>query len=196
MREPKKYHFVLDIGYVIMTVLFLSFGTIGYCGYGAGVNASGITLNLPPDSIWTIATQACLIIAIFCTYPVQMFPVIAILEGLAFSKVKQLKGLTGMKLEMTRNVMRGILVIITTLVAISIPYFSLFVSLVGALGSSVLAFILPCVFHLKLFPNISTPRKIVNWSLAIFGILASAVATTVTVYQIIVAVFHIDVPTF
>lgn len=196
MKDPHKYHFVLDIGYVIMTVLFLSFGTIGYCGYGENVNESGITLNLPPGSIGTIATQVCLIIAIFATYPVQMFPVIAILEGLVFSKVNGLKGLTGMKLEMSRNVLRSLLVIITTIIAISIPYFSLFVSLVGALGSSVLAFILPCVFHLKLFPNISKPKRIGNWMLAIFGVTASFVATTVTVYQIIIAVFHIDVPTF
>ena len=168
------------------------FGTIGYCGYGAQINPGGITLNLPADSVWSQITQVCLIFAIFATYPVQMFPVTTVAEKLIFERYH---GVTGVKLTWSKNLIRTVLVVFTSIIAVSIPYFSLFVSLVGALGGAILAYILPCAFHLKLFKDQPMSSKIFNGSLGIFGIFASAVASSVTIYQLIVAVFHLDSPT-
>lgn len=192
MEHSYNYIAVLDIGYMFTTVLFIMFGTIGYCGYGASIDPNGITLNLPQDSIWTTITIISLIFAIYATYPVQMFPVITILEGLIF---KRYPNVTGAKLTWSKNLVRALLVIFTSLIAISIPYFSLFVSLVGALGSSVLAYILPCCFHLKLFKEQKIQSKVFNWILVVFGIFASIVASGVTIFQLILAIFHIPPPT-
>ena len=189
MKEPKAYGFVLDIGYICVTMLFLAFGVIGYTGFGDQLDPNAITLNLPQDSMVTHVTQFLLVVSIFCTYPVQMFPVIAILEGLLFTKIPFCQKQTGRAKESYRNLFRTVLVIITSFVAITIPYFSLFASLIGALGSSSLAFIMPCVFHLKLFYHRSPVYvKIINVCVCFFGILASVVSSGVTLWLLFNAV--------
>ena len=195
MKEPARYPFILDIGYILMTVTFIFFGTIGYTGYGADVNPGGITLNLPPGSVWTIITLATLVFSIFTSYPIQMFPVICILEGLIFKKNRLISsdhfkiGPVRISLFWRKNVVRTLLVIITSLIAISIPYFSLFVSLIGSVGSSTLAFILPCLFHFKLFRATSSKYiLLLNSFIVIFGIIASLISATVTIYQLITAI--------
>lgn len=193
MKEPKGYGLVLDIGYICVTILFLAFGVIGYTGFGDKLNPSSITLNLPQDSMVTPVCQFLLVVSIFCTYPVQMFPVIAILEGLVFSKVTFCIRQTGKTREAYRNLFRTVLVIITSFVAITIPYFSLFASLIGALGSSSLAFIMPCVFHLKLFYHRSSKAtKILNFTICIFGIIASVVSSSITLILLFEAVMGYD----
>jgi len=190
MKSPKAYHLVLDIGYICVTILFLLFGAIGYAAYGDHTDPNSITLNLPQDLLWTFATRCLLIVAIFATYPVQLFPVINILEGLLFSIVPACEKTSGWKREHIRNLLRSILVVITLLLAVSIPYFSLFVSLVGALGCSMLAFILPCVFHLKLFYYQTPPwRKGLNVAIGIFGVFASIVSSAVTLVDLGEALF-------
>ena len=194
MIKPARYTFVMDIAYMLMTLLYVLFGTIGYLGYGSNVNEQSITLNLPQDSILTPITQLALVYAIFATYPIQIFPVIGLAETFLFAPITG-KWRTTNELSLTwrKNLIRSIIVILTAIIAISIPYFSLFVSLVGAFGSSILAFILPTLFHLKMFKKTSTKTVIfINYAILIFGIVASFVSTTVTVYQLILAIFHLD----
>ena len=194
MIQPRSYIFVLDIGFVIISSLLLAFGTVGYCGYGNAVNSGGITLNLPQDSFWTIITQTTLIVGIYATYPIVMYPVIEILDELLFDnpKVPQLSTISKNQKFWASNLMRAILVVITSIIAISIPYFSLFVSLVGALGSSFIAFIMPCILHLKLFPKASRVQLYSNRFLVVFGVIASAISVTITVFQLIEAIFGVD----
>lgn len=195
MIQPNRYIMILDIGFVIITSLLIGFGTIGYCGYGDQVNSGGITLNLPKDSFWTIVTQVGLIIGIYATYPVVMYPVIEILDELFFNSPRSyFYKYDPVKKYWFSNCIRGMLVVITSIIAISIPYFSLFVSLVGAVGSSFIAFIVPCILHLKLFSKqMSKKLKFVNWFLIIFGVIASLISATITIIQLIEAIFGIEI---
>ena len=195
MIYPYQYIFVLDIGFLVIMVLLIVFGTIGYCGYGGAVNPNGITLNLPQNSVWTIFTQVSLIIGIYATYPIVMYPVFEILDEILFtsSHFKNMGSLSNTKKYWISNIMRLLLVVITSIIAISIPYFSLFVSLVGALGSSFIAFIMPCILHLKAFHNrVSKIQIYTNWILVIFGIIASIVSATITIIQLVEAIFGLD----
>ena len=89
-----------------------------------------------------------------------------------------------------KNALRSGLVLLSVVLALSIPEFSLFVSLVGAVGSSLLAFILPCVFYMWIFRH-TRPKwhMALNGILVVFGVVGSAVSIVVTVAQIIEAVF-------
>lgn len=195
MTEPNRYLVILDVGFVIISALLIGFGTIGYCGYGDNVNSGGITLNLPQDSFWTIITQLCLIVGIYATYPVVMYPVIEILDEIFFnSSNSYFFHFNATKKFWASNFIRAVLVILTSIIAISVPYFSLFVSLVGALGSSFIAFIVPCVLHLKLFSNkCSKKQKYINWFLIIFGVIASFISATITIIQLIEAIFDVEI---
>ena len=73
MRNPDNYLIVLDTGFVIVALMVLSFGTIGYIGFGDDVSDQ-ITLDLPPGAL-SVIIKVMLILAIWATYPVQMWPV-------------------------------------------------------------------------------------------------------------------------
>jgi len=117
--------------------------------------------------------------ALYTSYPVQMFPVFGILENMLFNPQTSW-------LETKRNILRTCTVMITILVAVGIPHFGLFMSLIGSLGGAALAFILPTLFHLRLFWGQHHPLRVIsNILIILFGIAASAIATTVTVIEII-----------
>jgi amino acid permease len=60
----------------------------------------------------------------------------------------------------------------------------LFISLVGALGCSLLAFILPTAFHMKLV-KVGTLRFAVHIFIVIVGFIAMVVSTAVTIQHIV-----------
>ena len=52
-----------------------------------------------------------------------------------------------------RAVMRSLYVVVTTFVAICVPFFADLMGLIGAAGFTPMTFILPCVFWLKVNPT-------------------------------------------
>jgi proton-coupled amino acid transporter len=86
--------------------------------------------------------------------------------------------------------LRAFLVALTVLVAVTIPEFDLLTSLIGSLCSTTLAFILPGLFHIKLFPDSSLLVKTKDILVILFGILAMVVCTSVTIYDLIERMKH------
>lgn len=128
------------------------------------------------------------VLAIVFTYPVQMFPVISMLEQYVFGKVSVEKRMSW-SFEWQRNGLRTVLVVITGLVAIAIPFFNLFINLVGAVGCSLMAFILPCLFHMKLFfGRCGLPILLLNLALLGFGLIASEISAAITIASIYSAI--------
>jgi hypothetical protein len=132
------------------------------------------------DDVLTYVVKACLIIAIIFTYPMQLFPVTEIFDFIVFRKSSE--GLFNIK----GNILRFVCCLFTAAVAFFMPFFGYISGLIGALGSSFLAFILPVIFHLMLF------RKELSWwviskdvTIIIFGSAALIVGTVFAVKNII-----------
>ncbi|XP_074639282.1 uncharacterized protein LOC141897569 isoform X1 [Acropora palmata] len=86
-----------------------------------------------------------------------------------------------------RNLLRTVLVLITAGMAVLLKdEFAYVNALIGSLGSSVLAYILPCTFHLILFKNTnSVPVVIKNIVFILFGIVGGLVGVVITVENIL-----------
>jgi proton-coupled amino acid transporter len=178
-RDKLRYPLLLDIVLCLVTLMLGSFGVLGYLTYGNDTK-DVITLNLPEDDVLTYVVKACLIIAIIFTYPMQLFPVTEIFDFVFLKKASE--GLFDVK----GNAIRVVCCLFTVTIAFFVPFFGLISGLIGALGSSFLAFILPVVFHLVMF------RKELSWwviakdvIILIFGSTALIVGTVFAVKDII-----------
>lgn len=158
MQNPARYGFVVDLAMLFVTVLYIAFGALAYLFFGEATN-SVITENLGEG--WEAdVVRVCISAVLLCGYPLQMFPVLKILEGAILPPT--LKGNTD---TLVRNMFRVVVVAASIAVAVSVPLFGYFAALVGAFSNSFLAFIFPPLFYLKLF-GWQTPSW--RWALCIF----------------------------
>ena len=66
------------------------------------------------------------------------------------------------KVEIRRNTVRIILVLMTLIMAISVPHFSLFLSFIGSFTGAFLEIVFPCLFYIILKYD-----KISKWTIAL-----------------------------
>lgn len=90
-------------------------------------------------------------------------------------------------LETRRNILRPVCVLLTAGIALLVPNFGLFSSLVGSLGCAFLAFILPVLLHYQLFRTEGLSRKMMTTHMFIlfFGATGAIVGVTVTIEDMI-----------
>ncbi|KAK3798097.1 hypothetical protein RRG08_034653 [Elysia crispata] len=165
VRHKFTKYFVSTL--IVVTSLYIAFGACGYLSFGPQTNQI-ITLNLPKGTglDFSLIVKSCLCVALFCTYPVMMFPVMNILERYFIPDAhKSLwKG----------NVLRGLVVLLTGMVVIVIPNFADLMALVGATCCTFLAFVMPGLFHMRLFRGDLTRRqKFFDWTLITLGLLGT-----------------------
>lgn len=173
MLHKERYGFVLNACYAFITGLFLLFGIAVYLGFGDSTQ-SVITLNLP-DNLLSVFVKLTLCVCLLFTYPMMMVPVIQISEAYFLNQTTPM-------VEAKRNVLRILVVITTGIVAISIPNFGAVMGLIGDIGSSLLAFILPALFYLRIFEGQLTRGQFIRcWSVLIFG-LTGAITGAVTTF--------------
>ena len=88
MESNKHNYFACLHGgiFLIATVLCL-FGTLGYINFGDGTKQI-ILANISDKGFLKFAVDITLCIGVACTFPLQIFPVIQIFEGLLFSNSK------------------------------------------------------------------------------------------------------------
>lgn len=158
MQKPehfRKRFGVLNVGMVIVTIIFLVIGFMGYLKWGEEVEGS-LTLNLPSDEMLGTVVQGLTAGAILFTFPLQFYVAVDIIwYGLA-KKYGPFKFPVVLEL-----CLRSFLVLITFILAISIPHVGLFISLVGAIGSTALALLFPPI--IELVQKAQTPAEYTYW---------------------------------
>jgi len=167
MQYKENFRSVLTLTMCLVTFIYVLFGVLGYIAYGADTREI-ITLNLgeglPPKIV-----KIGLSLGLFFTYPLMMFPVFSIMETNA--------GVARQPL-MAKNVLRILVVFGTVLVAVSIPNFGDFISLVGAGACALLALVLPAGLHLRLLRG-HVPKFVlaIDVALIIFGCVLGSIGT-------------------
>jgi proton-coupled amino acid transporter len=108
-----------------------------------------VTLNLPHDNL-TSLIQIFYCFGLLGSYPMQAFPVFEIIERSMW--YKKWRNCFKWRLGWTKNyLMRTIAVLLTFVIAVSVPKFGLFVNLMGAMSGTVLAFVMPIMIYNKVY---------------------------------------------
>ncbi|KAJ3025795.1 UNVERIFIED_CONTAM: hypothetical protein HDU68_006671 [Siphonaria sp. JEL0065] len=147
MAEPKKFKMVLSLSMVIISAMYLITAIIGYAAYGS-ITDSPILNNLPPG---IIANSAVFLITAHILFAI---PVLVTSFSLSVERrldlLKLAGGSTAMEERFRIGLRCGLMVLIVGL-AMAVPFFKDFMTLLGALANTALIFVFPIVFDFKLF---------------------------------------------
>ncbi|XP_064404830.1 uncharacterized protein LOC135350057 isoform X2 [Halichondria panicea] len=197
MKRPKNMPVVLDSAALTVVVVNLPFALYGYLMFGSGTEGY-IFENLPGGTFNDIV-RILLSIELTLTFPIVIKPATDVMEEilhnvLMYFKVPAIKDLYESKLlsyRIGRTVMvcalRTILVLVSWGVAVGIPRFELCLALVGSLATTVLAFVLPPMFHLALkWRHTHIFVNVFHIVLLACGIMATLLATSINLYMAII----------
>ena len=174
MKKPKDAPLVMNAGYCAMTALKIGVGVIAYMTFGENTHEV-VTLNLPTGMILT-AVNIVVVILSLSSYTLPMFTVFEILEkdspwlmtgDIELSSEKELKNLDEETkqsyIAIRRTVVRLALVIVTLIMAVSVPHFGLVLSFIGTFTGAFLEMVFPSLFYVILkHERISTVTIVLN----------------------------------
>ncbi|XP_077324460.1 proton-coupled amino acid transporter 1-like [Lithobates pipiens] len=184
MKIPHQFPIVLYVGMAIVTVLYISMGTLGYLRFGSTIQPS-ITLNLP--NCWLYQSVKLLYcFGIFITFALQFYVAAEIIVPTATFRVSDRWVL------LVDLSVRAALVCITCVLAILVPRLDIVISLVGSVSSSALALIIPPLLEIVTYYSEGLSR----WTIAkdilisLVGILGFLLGTYVTLWELLAPESH------
>eukprot|EP01025_Chloroclados_australasicus_P068993 TRINITY_DN9656_c0_g2_i2.p4 TRINITY_DN9656_c0_g2~~TRINITY_DN9656_c0_g2_i2.p4 ORF type:complete len:240 (+),score=23.18 TRINITY_DN9656_c0_g2_i2:123-842(+) len=186
LQIPQKFNATLMIVFACVTLLYVAMGLIGFNTFGANVQQQ-ITMSMSvqyPDAVTSKIAAWLVMVNPFTSYPLFLSPVAMVLEELLPANQR------GAKFLLSSLFIRTCLVLFTVLIAISVPFFAYFGSLVGSVLSVSISYILPCLFYVKITKtaNIKVGKLVAVLCVVvpIIGVLVGAAGT----YQSILAILN------
>mmetsp|Transcript_46914 Transcript_46914/g.106375 ORF Transcript_46914/g.106375 Transcript_46914/m.106375 type:complete len:535 (-) Transcript_46914:104-1708(-) len=169
MARPETFNGVVSGMIVVLAMMLIGFGVVCYLAWGPGVAA--VALNAPEASFGVRLAQALYVVAVFCTYPIVMYPTFAICEGQVFHRVP-----FSLKRKWLKNLLRTCIVLSQlALAAVAASDVEMFVALIGAVCSVPLSFLFPAVMHMKMVKK--------GYCSSIFILVIGILVMPVTIWQ-------------
>ncbi|XP_076329687.1 vesicular inhibitory amino acid transporter-like [Tachypleus tridentatus] len=171
MRDPSRFHCMLNWSHLAAAIFKGLFAYVGFLTW-AEQTQEVITNNLPTKAFKVIVNLTLVIKAMF-SYPLPYYAAANLIE-IAFFQGKPTTKFpscfaTDKELRVWAVALRVLLVIFTMLMAISIPHFAILMGLIGSFTGTMLSFVWPCYFHMKLKWN-ELPWYTISWEVFIISI--------------------------
>ncbi|KAF7809582.1 amino acid transporter AVT3C-like [Senna tora] len=169
-RDKEKFGRVLGLGMTVISLLFGAFGALGYFAFG-NETKDIITTNLGQGLVSTLV-QLGLSINLFFTFPLMMNPVYEVVERRFWDSRYCLW-------------LRWLIVLGISLVALLVPNFADFLSLVGSSVCVVLGFVLPALFHCMVFKDeFGWKCMVCDGAIVVFGFIVAVSGTLSSLMEI------------
>lgn len=170
MKNKNKFGRILSITVAFIALMFVSFGVLGYFAFGDETRDI-ITTNLGQGWLSGMV-QLGLCLNLFFTFPLMMNPVFEVFERMFCEGRYTLWVRWGM-------------VLVVSLVALLVPNFADFLSLVGSSVCIVLGFVLPALFHLMVHKDeVGLLGWIKDGAFIVFGVLLAITGTLTSLQEI------------
>ncbi|XP_074302574.1 amino acid transporter AVT3B-like [Silene latifolia] len=169
-KDKKSFGKTLGISMGMISFLYGAFGALGYFAFGDETKDI-ITANIGTGIVSTLV-QLGLCINLFFTFPLMMNPVYEVLE----------RRLTQGSYSLWA---RWLTVLGVTLVALMVPNFADFLSLVGSSVCIALGFVFPSLFHFIVFKDeVGWGRLILDGAIVVIGIILGVSGTYSSLMEI------------
>ena len=146
MRHPEKFPLVLALVLITITIIMVGIATIGYLAYGEDIQTV-ILLNLPQSNFFVQLIQFFYSLAILLSTPLQIFPVVGLIERLIFNRSS---GKTNARVKWFKNLLRTCIVLFTVNIAwFGAKNLDKFVSFIGCFACIPLVYMYPPMLHLQ-----------------------------------------------
>ncbi|EYU40480.1 hypothetical protein MIMGU_mgv1a006582mg [Erythranthe guttata] len=170
MKDKSKFGKILGLTMFFIASMYAAFGAMGYFAFGENTKDI-ITANMGKGLLSTVV-QLGLCINLFFTLPLMMNPVYEVFER-RFSNGRYCLW------------MRWMLVLGVSLVALFVPNFADFLSLVGSSTCCVLGFVFPALFHYLTFKEeMSWRRASADISIVVLGVVLGVSGTWYSLIEI------------
>jgi len=152
MQDPGQFGKMLDWSHVCAAAFKSGFGYICFLTWRKST-MSVITNNLP--TLWKSLVNFILVLKAVLSYPLPYYAAADLLEKIFFhadAPASKKIQLYDKEKDLTTSgcVFRVAIVVVTILMAVTIPHFSILMGFIGNFTGTMLSFIWPCYFHLKL----------------------------------------------
>lgn len=169
-KDKKKFGSVLAWAMTFIAAMYGLFGLLGYFAFGENTRDI-ITANMG-KGILSSLVQLGLCINLFFTFPLMMHPVYEVMERRYWEGRYCLW-------------MRWVLIMVVSLVALFVPNFTDFLSLVGSSTCCILGLVLPSLFHYIAFKD-EMQRNESMWDLGmiVLGVILGVLGTWFSLIEI------------
>lgn len=175
MRKPEQLPSILLICMFIMGGIFISMGAMSYAAFGSETQTV-IIKNMAQDNKFVNGVQFMYSLAILLSIPMQIFPVITILEKGLFAK----SGKHSKNIKWSKNIFRFGVVMLCALIAwVGANDLDKFVALVGSFACIPLVYIYPALIHRRAVPG-SWLTSTIDTLICIFGFVLMAYTSALT----------------
>jgi len=173
-----RYPKILTSSIVAVISLFMVFSMVAYSTYKQDCN-SIFVLNLKPINGYVTFIYLLVCINCFISYPVQILAAFDIAEQHRFFK-------EGSHLKLKKVIMRSLVIVCITGIALIIPDFTVFLDIAGSLGAGVIAFILPpLLYNAEFKGDVPGWKKYTNWAIVVFGVAGCTLSIVASIKAII-----------
>ncbi|KAK1423004.1 hypothetical protein QVD17_18297 [Tagetes erecta] len=170
-RDKKRFGSVLGWAMMFIAALYGFFGVLGYFAFGENTRDI-ITANMGKGVLSSLV-QLGLCVNLFFTFPLMMHPVYEVMERRYWDGMYCLW-------------MRWVLVMVVSLIALYVPNFTDFLSLVGSSTCCILGLVLPALFHYIAFKN-ELKKEELMWDLGmiVLGVILGVLGTWFSLIEIL-----------
>eukprot|EP00126_Sphaerothecum_destruens_P004540 Sdes_comp18242_c0_seq1m7856 len=188
MKNPTKSRTTITIVVALSFALIL-YLVVGVCGYMT--HLSNVTGNLlsayPPMDKLFISCRCMVSILVAFSFPLQIHPARVSLDKLLFSKMNQLPEKTGITFAnpVFRHYVESAFLLITAFaVSLLVKNLSVVFAVIGSTGSTILCYLVPAVFYMKLSTQgVLTPKHIVACFMVIWSVFMLIAGNYVAIFS-------------
>ena len=188
VAESKKFDTVLYSAFIVSTIAYTFFGSVGALAYG-DASQSIIFLSMDNTNKFLLIVEFGYIMALILGMPSNLFPVSRLIENYSFFKKFIMDKATGQKSKIKRQMVRLPMALFICAIAAVVPSFGSFLSLLGGCNFVILCFVFPVIiyyYHFREDPN-RRGEFIVNWIIMAVGIILGIIAVVQSVISMVQA---------